>query len=118
MGKKLFIAGYILIMLSNLIIEGVMLALAIVRIDRKNDYEYIWYGSKILTIKNIIKLNHNSEIFYTFSSAKDIVGLSTNYNNLLKLITKDGCAENYKQCGILDTIGNILCIDEIFDCPK
>ena len=34
-----------------------------------------------------------------------------------KVITKDGCAEGYRQCGILDTIGNILCIDETYDCP-
>ena len=114
---KLFIVGSILVMLSDLIMLGIMFALAIVRIGTETDYEYIWYCSKILTVKNIIKLNHNSEIFYNFSSSKDIVGLSTNYKNLLKLITKDGCVENYKQCGILDTIGNKLCIDEIFDCP-
>lgn len=114
---KLFIVGSILVMLSDLIMLGIMFALTIARIGTETDYEYIWYCSKILTVKNIIKLNHNTEIFYTFSSSKDIVGLSTNYKNLLKLITKDGCVENYKQCGILDTIGNKLCIDEIFDCP-
>ena len=35
----------------------------------------------------------------------------------MKLVRENGCAENYKPCGILDTIGNILCIDETFDCP-
>lgn len=75
---KLFIVGSILVMLSNLIMLGIMFTLTIARIGTKKDYEYIWYCSKILTVKNIIKLNHNTEIFYTFSSSKDIVGLSTN----------------------------------------
>lgn len=35
----------------------------------------------------------------------------------MKLVRENGCAENYKPCGILDTIGNILCIDEEYDCP-
>ena len=30
---------------------------------------------------------------------------------------ENGCAENYRPCGILDTIGNTLCIDEEYDCP-
>ena len=33
------------------------------------------------------------------------------------MVRENGCAENYKPCGILVTIGNILCIDEEYDCP-
>ena len=30
---------------------------------------------------------------------------------------KTGCGLNYKQCGILDTVGNILCIEDYLECP-
>ena len=32
-------------------------------------------------------------------------------------MTENGCEEYYRPCGILDTLGNILCIDEEYDCP-
>ena len=103
--------------LSNLIIFVLMIILATKRIGTKKDYERIWLYSKISTIKNIVNKNHNLQLFYTISSEKNITGLSTNYINLLKLITTDGCVENYRVCGILDTYGNNLCIDETYDCP-
>ena len=31
--------------------------------------------------------------------------------------TKGNCSEGLKQCGILDTIGNKLCLPEEYDCP-
>ena len=37
---------------------------------------------------------------------------------MLKLVkNKSGCIENYRPCGILDTYGNVLCIEEIAPCP-
>ena len=39
-----------------------------------------------------------------------------NYKNLLKLTGDNGCIENYNPCQV-DTFGNLLCIDENFDCP-
>ena len=35
----------------------------------------------------------------------------------MKLITKDGCIENYRQCGILDTYGNRFCYTVHEECP-
>ena len=39
-----------------------------------------------------------------------------NYENLLKN-SKEPCENNYKKCGILDTLGNIMCIPESDECP-
>lgn len=117
MGRTLFNISMILLLFSYLMLIGLMLALTFIRLSNNKNFDYLWFSSKILTIKNLIKINHNSKIFYTFSSANSIVGLSTNYINLLKLVTENGCAENYRPCGILDTIGNTLCIDEEYDCP-
>ncbi len=61
--------------------------------------------------------NHNSEIINQFSATGEASGLTTNYKNLLKLSKKNGCAQNYKPCGVLDTVGNALCIDQSFQCP-
>ena len=87
------------------------------RISKSNNKPYVYYMSKIITIKNIVKTNHQSQLLYRFDSSGNMELLPTNYQSLLKVITKDGCAEGYRQCGILDTIGNILCIDETYDCP-
>ena len=79
--------------------------------------ERVYYLSKIATIKNIVKINHNSKIFDHFNSDGNLEGITTKYNKLLNLTTNDGCKEGYKKCGILDTLGNVLCIDNNFGCP-
>ena len=84
--------------------------------DEKN-FERIYFSSKILTIKNIVQNNHNSKIIDKFSSSGEVSGLTANYKHLLKLSKKTGCGPNYKQCGILDTVGNILCIEDYLECP-
>ena len=117
MYKALFVLSIILLLAGYLAHIGLLLALGWLRLSQNSGFDYLWFCSKILTIKNLIKINHNSQIFYTFSSANSLVGLSTNYNNLLKLVTENGCEEYYRPCGILDTLGNILCIDEEYDCP-
>ena len=40
------------------------------------------------------------------------------YRNLLRLVkNKNKCVENYRPCGILDTYGNVLCVEEFVPCP-
>ena len=89
----------------------------IVVANRVSKEEFVFYLSKIATMKNIVKINHNSKIFDHFNSDGELVGITTKYNRLLELTTKDGCKEGYKKCGVLDTIGNTLCIDNNFGCP-
>lgn len=89
----------------------------IVVANRVSKEEFVFYLSKIATMKNIVKINHNSKIFDHFNSDGELEGITTKYNRLLELTTKDGCKEGYKKCGVLDTIGNTLCIDNNFGCP-
>ena len=91
----------ILLLFSYFMLIGLMLALTFIRLSNNKNFDYLWFSSKILTIKNLIKINHNLQIFYTFSSANSLVVLSTNYNNLLKLVIENGCEEYYRPCGIL-----------------
>ena len=111
--------SYSLLLISYIIIFVMIIVILVKgKITEKGYFEMIYYTSKIMTIKNIVLTNHNSEIFNSFSSTGEPSGLSLNYKNLLKLLKQNGeCPENYKPCGILDTLGNLLCIDEYFDCP-
>ena len=84
---------------------------------RKSKKGMVYYLSKIATVKNIVRTNHLSQIFNDFNKEGNLEGININYQRLLELIEDNKCKKGYKQCGILDTIGNILCIDEIFDCP-
>lgn len=110
----LFILSWILISLSILISLIISIIILCFRVPKK---EYVYYLSKIATMKNIVKINHNSKIFDHFNSDGELEGITTKYNKLLNLTTNDGCKEGYKKCGILDTLGNALCIDNNFGCP-
>ena len=58
-------------------------------------------------ISKIINNNNNTYIIdYPF-----------NYEYLLHYSTKDKCLEGFKKCGILDTMGNTMCIEEKYPCP-
>ena len=106
--------SWILITLSYLI----SFVISFIIIDKRvSTEEFVYYLSKIATMKNIVKINHNSKIFDHFNSQGELEGITTKYYRLLNLTTTDGCVEGYKKCGILDTIGNTLCIDNNFPCP-
>ena len=109
---------HILLILSELILIGVAITMIIIY-KRTEDSHQIWMGSKILTIQNILKSNNNDTypktligdtgIFYAYKSKK-------NYDYFLKH-SGTNCETNYKKCGILDTMGNIMCIPETEECP-
>ena len=85
---------------------------------RRSKKEMVYYLSKITTVKNIVKANHQSKIFNDFNEEGNLEGININYQRLLELITNNNtCQKGYRKCGVLDTLGNILCIDELFDCP-
>ena len=117
MCKKIIVFG-ILLLVSIALLIFILSVIANKNCFSENKkFEYIYYFSKIMTINSIVSNNHNSEIIYDFSSSGEAFGLTSNYKNFLKLTNKEGCIENYKPCGILDTIGHKLCIDETLDCP-
>jgi len=108
----------ILLLVSYALLIGILIAIMIKNnFSEKNKFRNVYTMSKILTIKNMVANSHNSEIIFAFSSSGEASGLTSSYKSYLKLLNKDKCIENYKPCGILDTIGHKLCIDETLDCP-
>ena len=99
--------GYLIAIVINFVIMG----------NRVSKEKLVYYLSKIATMKNIVKINHNSKLFHHFNSDGNLEGITTKYHRLLSLIIDGKCKDGYKKCGILDTMGNILCIDNNFDCP-
>ena len=89
----------------------------IIKYDRTGWFHKIWIGSKILTVKNEIKIN-NFELYplITINSDGTNITYNQNYESLLKHSGKE-CDNNYKKCGILDTYGNIMCIPIGEECP-
>ena len=79
---------------------------------------WIWMGSKILTVKKLLEKNNN----YSFPLLKFSKNATLNdyyqrtYEYLLKH-SGEKCEENFKQCGIMDTLGNIMCIPKEDECP-
>ena len=110
--------SFILMFISYGALFGILSAIiSKANLSENAQFEAIYYSSKILTIKNIVLTNHKSEILLDFSPSGEPIGLTTSYKNLLKLVKNNKCEENYRPCGILDTYGNLLCIDESFSCP-
>ena len=89
-----------------------------IKYDYETDSEQkVWIGSKILTLKYLMKSN-NKNIYPILNISLDgtISKYKDNYETLLKNSGKE-CTTNYKQCGILDTLGNLMCIPENEECP-
>ena len=81
-------------------------------------YEYIWFNSKILSIGNITdSLYLNYTIYHYLYDRWTYSALNYSYYELLENATKGNCKVGLKQCGILDTIGNKLCLPEEYECP-
>ena len=81
-------------------------------------YERIWFCSKILTLKQIIKDNvYNTFPFESISSEKNYILLNGDYLYYLEHSSQDQSKNNYKKCGILDTNNNIMCIPQSDTCP-
>jgi len=114
------IISLLLFLFSYLCILGIFISLIIKYYVFFSEYEYIWFCSKILTVKQIIEKNNNEyKVFYGYNGAgeKLVIIDPKNYLNYLELIEDNGCKINYKICGILDTYGNKFCYHDDEDCP-
>ena len=107
----------LLIIISDLLLLGILSAIIDTKCYEERKFKYVYDLSKILTVKAIVLESHYSEILDSFSPSGEAYGLPTTYKNYLKLVKNNECVEYYKKCGILDTIGNPLCIDEMLPCP-
>ena len=105
-----------LLILSEAIIIPCCLIM-IIKYDRASKKEKVWMGSKILTFERLNKQN-NYLIFPLLSIEPDgnFTEYPKNYEYLLQH-SGENCEENYKKCGILDTLGNIMCIPKEDECP-
>ena len=107
-----------LLIISEILLYASLLSISIIGCVKKDRKKKIWFASKILTLKQIIIDN-----MYNTYPLKDISENSTeyynnsNYNYYLLHSTKTECEGNYKKCGILDTMNNIMCIPTTEICP-
>ena len=117
--KKKFHTVYVILgLISYLLLIGILGVVYHVRSTEDDKFNFIYDMSKILTIKSIVINNHYSELLESYSPTGEPETLARSYRNYLKLVkNKNGCATGYKSCGILDTYGNALCIDELYQCP-
>ena len=112
------IARLVFFLISYILIFIMLMVIIIIRYSKHYQFEYVWFCSKIKTIKNMVKItSFNYKVFNTISSSGEISGLRTNYYDLLKSITDNGCKYNYRPCGYLDTLRNYMCIDRNYPCP-
>ena len=109
-----------LLLISELILLAALIILIVLgaKYFLSKKRELVWIGSKIYTIKQILKDNRNnifpiSEIV-SFNNTKN---LNLNYEYLLRHSNGNACDTNYKKCGILDTYGNIMCLTNEESCP-
>ena len=105
---SLLVLGFIISIIINIVI---------VQKRSASNEKAVYCLSKVATVKNIVNINHNSKIFNFFNSEGHLEGITTKYQRLLNLANNGNCSEGYHKCGILDTMGNILCIDNNFFCP-
>ena len=110
--------SHIIFIINYIIMIVMLIIIAINYFAYYNEFDFIWFCSKIFTIKNMVKeKSFTLQLFNNFTSDGEILGLETNYYLLLNLTTNKSCPKNYRNCGILDTLGNILCVDKFFPCP-
>ena len=100
---------HMLLILSELII--IVCSIIMLALYKPRDwYKLIWMGTKALTIEKLIKINNNQSYpILKINQNGTTVNYSENYESLLKHSGKE-CELNYKKCGILDSLGNIMCI--------
>ena len=78
----------------------------------------IWLASKSKTLKLIIKdMNEAYPLKEIISENQTKYYIDSYYKDYLIHSTKSECEKNYKKCGILDSMGNIMCIPNSFLCP-
>ena len=107
---------HLLLMISELILIGAALFMIIIS-DGTDWDRKIWIGSKILTLENITKIFYKETYpLNSINNEEEIDSYMKSYESLLQH-SGSSCETHYKKCGILDTMGNIMCIPETDECP-
>jgi hypothetical protein len=110
---------HLLLILSELMLIAAHIILVVMysKYKKPSWNEKIWMGSKIKTIEKI--MNENNNKIYPILEVNDNSNISynKNYQYLLEHSSRSTCSGNYKKCGILDSMGNIMCIPNEDTCP-
>ena len=107
---------HMLLILSELIIIACCIIMMVFGYS-KNWNKKIWMNSKIRTIKELMRVNNNNSYpIFHINPNGSIEYYQENYASLL-VHSGEKCEEHYKKCGILDSLGNIMCIPENDTCP-
>ena len=115
--KKMKKYSLIISILSSLflIAFSVILEYIIIKISDKKDS--IWMFSKIEIFNNILSDNIYNFPILNFTKDLKAIYLNYNYEFLLNHSTNNICEDGFKKCGILDTFGNIMCLENNLPCP-
>ena len=114
MKKKLLIIKFVLSVLFFIVFFILLEYIIIEIIDKDN---IIWISSKIKTFNNILGDNEFNYPILNFTQNISAIYLHYNYIYLLNHSTNNICENGFKKCGILDTYGNIMCLENNLPCP-
>ena len=108
-----------ILLISEILLYLSLLSLSIIGcIKNTKKNEKVWFCSKILTLKQIIIDNMNNKYpIQEISLGNNLNYFNRDYSYLLMHSTENQCEINYKKCGILDSMKNIMCIPESDICP-
>ena len=101
----------------NILMIAIFLSIIIKYYIGFSEYEYIWFCSKILTLKKMIKNNNKKDKVLTHYDNGQKYTFHGKYLDFLKTISKGECISGYRKCGIIDTYGNPFCVPQDIYCP-
>ena len=110
---------HLLLLIGQFILFLSYFSLAIIGLVKMpSKKEKIWFCSKILTINQIIEDNMNNTYpLEKIISENENKTYDLNYLQLLEYSTQNSTDENFKECGVLDSVGNIMYIPRQDFCP-
>ena len=107
-----------LLLIGQLIICLSLLILSIIGCTKnRKRAEIVWFCSKILTLERIVEKNAYDTYSLIEISEHGNLTYNVNYLELLEDSNKNSKNENFKECGILDSFGNIMLVPNSQDCP-
>ena len=74
---------FIILIISYFCIFGISLALTIYYYTGFSEYEYIWFCSKILTVKKMVKNNSKDRVFYNYDNEGNKLYLQAYYKDYI-----------------------------------
>ena len=112
-----YIINIIIVIIGNILALASLSIIEYTKIKIYNKKNVFRTSSKIRTFKSILRDNKYNYPILNFTKDLEEIYLYKNYEELLNNSKKDICEEGFKKCGILDTYGNIMCLENNLSCP-